>query len=123
LPETATSSGRSAASDEAGSARSGAAYWPAVGWVGPNSLILVGLYFVAMRRVFTHERGQPVSGKRSSAACSSPSPRRCLEIVVSIAAVRMGALDLGIGNVLGSNLFNLLTLGPVTWSPCWPLCS
>lgn len=33
------------------------------------------------------------------------------EIVVSVAAVRMGALDLGIGNVLGSNLFNLLVLG------------
>jgi cation:H+ antiporter len=33
------------------------------------------------------------------------------EIVVSIAAVRIGAIDLGIGNVLGSNLFNLLILG------------
>jgi len=33
------------------------------------------------------------------------------EIVVSIAAVRMGAVDLGIANVLGSNLFNLLILG------------
>jgi cation:H+ antiporter len=33
------------------------------------------------------------------------------EIVVSLAAVRLGALDLGIGNVLGSNLFNLLILG------------
>jgi cation:H+ antiporter len=33
------------------------------------------------------------------------------EIVVSLAAVRMGALDLGIGNVLGSNLFNLMILG------------
>jgi cation:H+ antiporter len=33
------------------------------------------------------------------------------EIVVSIAAVRIGALDLAIGNVLGSNLFNLLILG------------
>jgi len=33
------------------------------------------------------------------------------EIVVSITAVRIGALDLGIGNVLGSNLFNLLILG------------
>jgi cation:H+ antiporter len=31
--------------------------------------------------------------------------------VVSLAAVRIGALDLGIGNVLGSNLFNLLILG------------
>jgi cation:H+ antiporter len=33
------------------------------------------------------------------------------EIVASLAAVRIGALDLGIGNVLGSNLFNLLILG------------
>lgn len=33
------------------------------------------------------------------------------EIAVSLAAVRIGAVDLGIGNVLGSNLFNLLILG------------
>jgi cation:H+ antiporter len=32
------------------------------------------------------------------------------EIVVSLAAVRIGAIDLGIGNVLGSNLFNLFIL-------------
>jgi cation:H+ antiporter len=57
------------------------------------------------------------------------------EIAVSLAAVRLGAIDLGIGNVLGSNLFNLLILGlddvfiatvrcsqmlpPVTASPSW----
>ena len=33
------------------------------------------------------------------------------EIVVSLTAVRIGAIDLGVGNVLGSNLFNLLILG------------
>jgi cation:H+ antiporter len=33
------------------------------------------------------------------------------EIVVSLAAVRLGALDMGVGNVLGSNLFNLFVLG------------
>jgi cation:H+ antiporter len=33
------------------------------------------------------------------------------EIVVSLAAVRIGAVDLGVGNVLGSNLFNLFILG------------
>jgi len=33
------------------------------------------------------------------------------EIVVSLAAVRIGAIDLGIGNVLGSILFNMLILG------------
>ncbi|HEY8536638.1 MAG TPA: hypothetical protein VIL25_09310 [Vicinamibacterales bacterium] len=32
------------------------------------------------------------------------------EVVVSLAAVRMGAPDLGIGNVLGSNLFNMVIL-------------
>ena len=33
------------------------------------------------------------------------------EIAVSLSAVRIGAIDLGIGNVLGSNVFNLLILG------------
>ncbi|MGE0392663.1 MAG: sodium:calcium antiporter [Vicinamibacterales bacterium] len=33
------------------------------------------------------------------------------EIVVSVAAVRMGAVELGIANILGSNLFNMLILG------------
>jgi cation:H+ antiporter len=33
------------------------------------------------------------------------------EIVVSLAAVRIGAIDLGVGNILGSNLFNMLILG------------
>lgn len=33
------------------------------------------------------------------------------ELVVTITAVRMGALDLGISNVLGSNLFNMAIIG------------
>lgn len=33
------------------------------------------------------------------------------EVVVALAAVRLGAIDLGVGNVLGSNLFNLFILG------------
>jgi cation:H+ antiporter len=32
------------------------------------------------------------------------------EVVVSLAALRLGAIDLGIGNVLGSNLFDILIL-------------
>jgi cation:H+ antiporter len=39
-----------------------------------------------------------------AAATSTP------EVVVTIAAVRLGALDLAIGNLLGSNLFNSLIL-------------
>ena len=32
------------------------------------------------------------------------------ELVVTVTAVRMGALDLAIGNALGSNLFNMASL-------------
>ncbi|WP_425615284.1 sodium:calcium antiporter [Anatilimnocola sp. NA78] len=35
------------------------------------------------------------------------------ELVSSIAALRMGALDLAIGNVFGSNAFNILLLAPL----------
>jgi cation:H+ antiporter len=33
------------------------------------------------------------------------------ELVVSLAAVRMGALDMAVGNLLGSNVFNIFILG------------
>ena len=33
------------------------------------------------------------------------------ELVVSLAAVKMGAIDLAIGNLFGSNIFNILILG------------
>jgi cation:H+ antiporter len=32
------------------------------------------------------------------------------EVVVSLGAIRLGAVDLAVGNVLGSNLFNILIL-------------
>jgi cation:H+ antiporter len=139
----------------------GGARLPALGWIGLYSPVLIALYFVAMRMIFTHERhrrarethevaqelqyaeitvrsavlrytaaaalvigaalwlpqlgaelarqtglGQAFVGSLFSAITTSLP-----EIAVSIAAVRIGALDLAIGNVLGSNLFNLLILG------------
>jgi cation:H+ antiporter len=33
------------------------------------------------------------------------------ELVVSLAALRMGSLDMAVGNLLGSNVFNMLILG------------
>lgn len=39
-------------------------------------------------------------------ACTTSLP----EVVVSMAAVRLGAVDLAVGNVLGSNLFNMFIL-------------
>ncbi|MGE0449578.1 MAG: sodium:calcium antiporter [Vicinamibacterales bacterium] len=132
-----------------------------VGWVGLYSLVLIGVYFVAMRVIFAHERHRRLEETREVAeelqygattlrtalvqyglaaaaviAAALWLPRlgadlarqtglgeafvgslfvaittSLPEIVVSLAAVRIGALDLGIGNVLGSNLFNLLILG------------
>lgn len=32
------------------------------------------------------------------------------EVAVTLAAIRMGAIDLGVGNILGSNIFNILIL-------------
>ena len=138
--------------------------------------VLIALYFVAMRVIFTHEQqrraretqevAEELQYRRDHAAVSghplqprrrSPSSAAALwlprlgaelarqtglgeafvgslfiaittslpEIVVSLTAVRIGALDLGIGNVLGSNLFNLLILGldDVFYrkGPSWPM--
>jgi cation:H+ antiporter len=134
---------------------------PGLGWVSVSSPVLIALYFVSMRVVFTHEqkrrarevsevaeelRYQDISRRTAAihyagaavlviaAALWLPQLGAELarqtglgeafvgslfvavttslpEIVVSLAAVRIGALDLGVGNVLGSNLFNLLILG------------
>jgi len=134
---------------------------PALGWLGLYSPVLIALYFVAMRLIFTHERhrrareSQEVAEELQYAELSVRSAvlrytvaavlvvaaalwlpqigaelarqtglgqafvgslfiavtTSLPEIAVSLAAVRIGALDLAIGNVLGSNLFNLLILG------------
>jgi cation:H+ antiporter len=134
---------------------------PAIGWIGVYTPVLIALYFVAMRVIFSHERHRRAQETREVAEelhYAATTLRSALvhygvaaaaviaaalwlprlgaelarqtglgdafvgslfvaittslpEIVVSLAAVRLGALDLGIGNVLGSNLFNLLILG------------
>lgn len=134
---------------------------PALGWVGPLSPVLIVVYFVAMRVIFSHERhrraretqevaeGLQYSEITMRSAVLNYTGAAALvvgaalwlpqlgaelarqtglgeafvgslfiaittslpEIVVSITAVRIGAIDLGVGNVLGSNLFNLLVLG------------
>jgi cation:H+ antiporter len=139
----------------------GGTRFPAVGWIGLYTPVLIALYFVSMRVIFTHEQhrrareAQEVAEELQYAeiplrtavfhygvaavlvvgaalwlprlgaelarqtglgeafvgslfiAITTSLP----EIVVSLAAVRLGAMDLGIGNVLGSNMFNLLILG------------
>jgi cation:H+ antiporter len=134
---------------------------PVLGWIGLYSPVLICLYFVAVRVIFTHERNRRALETREVAeelqygeislraaathyavaavvvvgaalwlprlgaevarqtglgqafvgslfiAVTTSLP----EIVVSLTAVKIGAIDLGIANVLGSNLFNFLILG------------
>ena len=134
---------------------------PAIGWVGLYSPVLIVVYLVSMRVIFTHERQRRARETHEVAEelhyAAIPMRTAALhyagaavfvvgaalwlprlgaelarqtglgeafvgslfiaittslpEIVVSVAAVRIGAIDLGIANVLGSNLFNLLILG------------
>ena len=139
----------------------GSTHLPAVGWIGAYTPVLIAVYFISMRLIFTHEQHRRARETQEVAeelqyteiplrvavlhytfaavlvvgaalwlprlgaelarqtglgeafvgslfiAITTSLP----EIVVSLAAVRIGAIDLGIGNVLGSNLFNLLILG------------
>jgi cation:H+ antiporter len=129
---------------------------PLFGWIDPTSLVLLGIYALAMRTIFSMEQRElkqtldslpPVStgltrtvllfaffalviivaalflpdvisriGEQtgmsqtflgsSLLAISTSLP----EVTVSIAAARIGAFDMAVANVLGSNLFNVAIL-------------
>lgn len=131
-----------------------------LGWIGPYSLIVPVIYFVAMRLLFVYERKriaefvkerveelryEKISTKTAVVnyginamvviiaaiflpkigegiaettglgqtfvgnifiALSTSLP----EVVVSISAVKMGAIDLAVGTLFGSNIFNIFIL-------------
>lgn len=131
-----------------------------LGWIGPYSLLLILIYFIAMRLVFSYEKrrisafikemavelkyegiplktavlnyianavfviiaaiflpkigegiaeatglGQTFVGNIFIAVSTSLP-----EVVVSVAAVKMNAVNLAIGNLFGSNIFNIFIL-------------
>lgn len=134
---------------------------PAVGWVGGITILVIPLYLVAMRVLFTYNKrrlGDLLADGGAAFAYRHISKRRAYslyavnalvivaaalylpylggriaaatglgqtfvgnffvagatslpEIVVTAAAVRMGSLDLALGNLFGSNLFNVAILG------------
>lgn len=132
----------------------GAPQLPVVGLYSP---VLLGLYLLALRSVFTHERSSRQTNV-TAAAATRHVDRGCEwrrfaisslvvlvagtwlphvaedlseaaglshgvvgtvfmaivttlpEMAVTLSALRLGALDLAIGNLLGSNLFNVLIL-------------
>ena len=131
-----------------------------IGWLGPYSFLILVIYLIAMRLVFTYEKRKIAEFLKEMAeelqykdvsmktamlhytinalivaiaamflpkigegiavstglgqtfvgnifiAVSTSLP----EVVVSVAAVRMGAVDLAIGNLFGSNIFNIFIL-------------
>jgi cation:H+ antiporter len=82
----------------------------AVGWYAMNALIVIGA------AVFLPYFGENIASHTGlsnsffgtlfiAAATSLP------ELVVSLAALKMGSLDIAVGNLLGSNVFNMFILG------------
>ncbi len=130
-----------------------------LGYIGAVTPILLVLYVIAMRAVFTYERAHQEQAIESSAARYPTTTLQAAilryvgaalvivaagiwlpfiardlaiamgwnesfvgtmfvaavtslpELVVTLAAIRIGAIDLAVANLLGSNLFNMLILG------------
>ena len=82
----------------------------AIGAYAMNALIVIGAavflpYFGQHIAAYTG-LGNTFFGTLFIAAATSLP-----ELVVSLAALRMGALDMAVGNLLGSNVFNMFILG------------
>ena len=133
----------------------------ALGWVGIPSIVILILYFVAVRRMFHFERSHPAPQLEADLPQYAEIPIRRVylrfilaaaavigagiwlsfigdeiaatynwdasfvgslflaitssmpELVVTIAALRLGALDMAVANILGSNMFNIAIIAPV----------
>lgn len=131
--------------------------WPQLGF-GLATPVVLALYLVAMRTVFTYERAHTIAAPVTAAELAAAPPLRDAavrfalaalvvlgagfwlpfvavdlaaimgwnrsfvgslfmalvttlpEMAVTVSALRLGALDMAIGNLLGSNLFNIAIL-------------
>lgn len=74
-----------------------------------NAAVVMGaaLFLPALAEKIAHETGLGASFTGTLFLAASTS---LPEIAVSFAALRMGSLDLAVGNLIGSNLFNILIL-------------
>lgn len=80
-------------------------------YAGSAALIVIAAPFLsaaAGRIADVSGLGTTFIGTTAVALCTSLP-----EVVTSVAAVRMGAFDLALGNIFGSNGFNMLLLGPL----------
>lgn len=129
-----------------------------IGWVGVDSLILVGMYWLAMRLIYARNRisvqavestdaeAEGLPGLASALFCFVGAAAVLVivsqwlvrssvgiaeitglstgfigttlvalvtslpEVVTAVTAVRIGSLDLAVGNLFGSNIFNIFAL-------------
>jgi cation:H+ antiporter len=133
----------------------------ALGWVGIPSILILILYFIAVRQMFRFERSHPAPQLEAALPQYAEIPVRRVylrfilagaavigagiwlsfigneiavtynwdasfvgslflaitssmpELVVSIVALRLGAFDMAVANILGSNMFNIVIIAPV----------
>lgn len=130
---------------------------PSLGWIGIPSLIIVVVYLVAMRTIYSFEQKRAISAEPIETAHGNVTLQKAItyyvlnailvviaalflpqaadkiasatglgqtfigtllmalstslpELVVSLAAIRIGAVEIAVGNIFGSNLFNFLIL-------------
>lgn len=138
-----------------------ASVFPVIGWISSSSVLLIGVYFVAIRIIYKNEtrlaaeakQGQIFIKKNNEEISLPLAIRRYIiaalivvvaavflpyfaellsdqtgmnksfvgtllvaattslpELAVSVSAVRRGSVDIAVGNLLGSNIFNMLIL-------------
>ncbi len=131
---------------------------PALLWFSPFTVLILLIYFAAMRGIFLHESTNPPEvSKKADAAGNKKALMRAIsiysiqaavvivsalflpyfgdniaqktgmgdsffgtlflaittsipELVISVSALRIGAVDMAMGNLLGSNVFNIFVL-------------
>lgn len=82
----------------------------AIGGYAINALIVIGAA-VFLPYFGEHIASQTGMGNSFFGTLFLAAATSLPELVVSLAALRMGALDMAVGNLLGSNVFNMLILG------------
>ena len=112
---------REAVESEQVHALEGTWYRCAIGFVAAAAaIVIVGPYLAESAGTIAEASGLGKTFVGTTLVAFSTS---LPELVASIAALRMGALDLAIGNILGSNAFNMLLLIPLDLVHSGPILS
>lgn len=81
-----------------------------IGYYAMNAVVVIGAA-VFLPYFGEHIAAQTGSGNSFFATLFIAATTSLPELVVSLTALKMGALDMAVGNLFGSNVFNMLILG------------